>query len=111
MNVNNSTFLIVLIATTLTTFFLRAAPIVIPRKWLASPLLQALNRYLPLCVMVALVLTTFTKFESPIFVPATAQVLALIVVLMSYIRFKNVLLSMILGVSSLNGFLFLFDRM
>jgi len=108
---SNSGFLIVLISTAVTTFFLRAAPIVIPRKWLASPLLQALNRFLPLCVMVALVLTTFTKFEAPILAPAIAQVLALIFVLISYIRFKNVLLSMLLGVGSLNGLLYLFGSL
>src|SRR5690625_4535542 len=104
---SHSSFLIVLISTAITTFFLRAAPIVIPRLWLSSPLLLALNRFLPLCVMVALVLTSFTKFEAPLFAPASAQVLALIIVLLSYIRFKNVLLSMLLGVGSLNGLLYL----
>ncbi len=107
---NLSDFLIVLIVTALTTFCLRAAPIIIPRKWLASPLLQALNRYLPLCVMGALVLATFTKFEPPLWAPVGAQLLALGIVLLSYIRFNNVLLSMILGVGSLNGLLFLFDK-
>lgn len=108
---SNSSFLIVLISTAITTFFLRAAPIVIPRKWLASPLLQALNHFLPLCVMVALVLTTFTKFKAPILAPVSAQILALILVLLSYIRFKNVLLSMLLGVGGLNGLLYLFGSL
>jgi|SRR5690625_3253009 len=105
-----SFFIITLIAVTLSTFFLRAAPILLPRKWLHSPLLRALNRYLPLCVMVVLVLNTFTGFEAPIIKRMTAQFFALLFVLVSYIRLKNVLLSMIIGVSSLNGLIFLLDK-
>jgi len=105
---SNSSFLIVLLATACTTFFLRAAPVLIPRRWLASPLLQALNRFLPLCVMVILVANTFTRLEGPLLKPFAAQLLALVIVLLSYIRFKNVLLSMILGVGSLNALLYVF---
>lgn len=102
-------FIITLASTALTTFFLRAAPTLIPKKWLTHPYLQALNRFLPLCVMVALVLTTFTTLKEPLYQSAAAQLIALVFVLLSYIRFKNVLLSMIIGVGSLNMFLFLLD--
>ncbi|HLS21358.1 MAG TPA: AzlD domain-containing protein [Paenalcaligenes sp.] len=107
---NNTTlFIITLVSTALTTFFLRAAPTLIPRKWLTHPFLQALNRFLPLCVMVALVLSTFTTLDEPLYRSALAQLLALLLVLLSYIRFKNVFLSMIIGVGGLNGLLFLFN--
>src|SRR5690625_2774131 len=105
---SNSSFLIVLLATAGTTFFLLAAPVLIPRRRLASPLLQALNRFLPLFVMVILLANTFTRLEEPLLTPFAAQLLALVIVLLSYIRFKHVLLSMILGVGSLNALLYVF---
>jgi len=107
----NTVFILVLLLTALTTFILRAAPTLIPRRWLAAPLLQTLNRFLPLCVMVALILTTFTKYQLTDGPAISAQGLALVVVLFSYIRFKNVLLSMIVGVGSLNGLLYLFGAL
>lgn len=105
---NTSIFIITLVSTAVTTFFLRAAPTLIPKKWLTHPFLQALNRFLPLCVMVALVLSTFTTLHEPFYQSAIAQLLALLLVLLSYIRFNNVFLSMIIGVGSLNALLFLF---
>lgn len=46
------------------TFALRAAPLVLPKAWMQSALLQALNFALPLCVMTLLVLSGLALNEA-----------------------------------------------
>ncbi len=108
--ISNSTFVIATLCMGLVTFILRAAPTVVPKRWLQSVLLKALNQALPLCVMIILILASIPlNSENENFVPLLAQVLALILVLLSYMKFRNVLIAMIVGVASLNGILWLFN--
>lgn len=86
----------------------RFIPEFLPKKVLAHPILQKLNKMLPLVIMLLLVLTSLSiphnQTELPLF---SAQVLALICVMLSYKWLKNTLLSVALGIAGLNGFLWL----
>lgn len=98
--------LIMFIALILGTQLCRFLPEFLPKKALSSPLLQKLNKILPLVIMLLLLLTslTFPK-NSEGLTPFLAQILALICVLGSYIWLKNTFLSVALGIISLNLFL------
>lgn len=100
---SNGTFVAAAIGMSLVTFALRSAPTLMPKSFLHSPLLSALNRTLPLCVMVILLLFSLPfNGVAGSYWPLLAQVLALVLVLISYMRFANSLLSMVVGVASLN---------
>jgi branched-subunit amino acid transport protein AzlD len=93
------------------TFLTRITPVILPKRWLDSPLLLAVNKGLPLAVMSLLILTSLSWYNeqqhftlSPLLF---AQILALIIVLISYHYWKQLFLSMIIGIASLNGLLFL----
>lgn len=92
------------------TFIIRLMPTFLPSKMLNSPMLLAINQGLPLAVMTLLILSSLKWLDngsfqlSPLLI---AQILALIVVLVSYHLFKQLFVSMIIGIASLNGFLFL----
>lgn len=101
-------------AMALVTFFTRLTPIILPKRLLDAPLLLAVNKALPLSVMTLLILTSLHWQQpkpmsmnlslglSPLLV---AEILALLVVLLSYHWKKQLLLSMLVGIASLNGFL------
>lgn len=103
-------------AMALVTFLTRLTPIILPKLLLDAPLLLAVNKALPLSVMTLLILTSLHWQQpksmsmsmsmslslSPLLV---AEILALIVVLLSYHWKKQLLLSMLVGIASLNGFL------
>lgn len=92
------------------TFAIRAAPLFLPKIWLQSALLKALNFALPLCVMTLLILASLQLKQAlvqPLYL--LAEVLALLLVLASYMRWRNVLVSMVVGVAALNGWLWLFQ--
>lgn len=100
--------LMMFIALFLGTQLCRFIPEFLPKKVLAHPILQKLNKMLPLVIMLLLVLTSLSiphnQTELPLF---SAQVLALICVMLSYKWLKNTLLSVALGIAGLNGFLWL----
>ena len=103
-------------AMALVTFLTRLTPIILPKRLLDAPLLLAVNKALPLSVMTLLILTSLHWQQpkatsnamsmslglSPLLV---AEILALLVVLFSYHWKKQLLLSMLVGIASLNGFL------
>ena len=92
------------------TFILRAFPVLVPRKLLESPYLKSLNIAFPISVMTLLVLASLNiDFSSPDMLAISAKVLALALVFVSYHFFKNVFVSIIVGVAALNGFLYLFE--
>lgn len=92
-----------LIALTLGTQIPRFLPLVLPKHWLANPVLQKLNKMLPLVIMLLLVFTSLSLPQSrdglPLF---TAQLLALISVILSYKWLGNIFLSVSLGILNLN---------
>lgn len=97
------------------TFSTRITPIVLPKRLLESPIFLAVNKGLPLAVMTLLILAGLTWHDhnqnftlSPLLF---AQILALIVVLVSYHYWRQLLISMVIGIASLNGFLWLLDKM
>ena len=93
------------------TLLTRLTPIILPKRLLDAPLLLAVNKALPLSVMTLLILTSLHWQQgnqnmtlSPLLV---AEILALIVVMISYHWKKHLLLSMIVGIASINGFLWI----
>ena len=111
-------------AMALVTFLTRLTPIILPKRLLDAPLLLAVNKALPLSVMTLLILTSL-HWQQPKAMPNAmpnamsvslglspllmAEILALIVVLLSYHWKKQLLLSMLVGIASLNGFLWLLN--
>lgn len=107
-------------AMALVTFLTRLTPIILPKRLLDAPLLLAVNKALPLSVMTLLILTSL-HWQQPKPMPnamsvslglsplLVAEILALLVVLLSYHWKKQLLLSMLVGIASLNGFLWLLN--
>ncbi len=97
------------------TFITRAIPALIPKKLLDTPWLHRLNESLPLSVMILLVLTSLsyqdlsarTNLSSPDLHLLLAQIGALILVLVIYHISRQLLISMIVGIVSINGLLWL----
>ena len=109
---SNTVFLIALACMSAITFVLRAAPTLLPRKWLESPWLNALNFALPLSVMMVLILAALPLQGAVLeqnWRELAAQILALLLVLMVYVRWRNVLVAMVTGVGVLNLLLYLFN--
>ncbi|MGR3807364.1 AzlD domain-containing protein [Pasteurella testudinis] len=85
-------------------FLCRALPLFLPQRWLQLGWLQSLNQTLPLCIMLILL---FASLSVPTALSADFSALlfesaALVVVLLSYMWLRNTLLSVILGVVSVN---------
>ena len=107
-------------AMALVTLLTRITPIILPKRLLDAPLLLAVNKALPLSVMTLLILTSL-HWQQPKPMPnamsvslglsplLVAEILALLVVLLSYHWKKQLLLSMLVGIASLNGFLWLLN--
>ena len=107
-------------AMALVTLLTRITPIILPKRLLDAPLLLAVNKALPLSVMTLLILTSL-HWQQPKAMPnamivslglsplLVAEILALLVVLLSYHWKKQLLLSMLVGIASLNGFLWLLN--
>lgn len=86
----------------------RFLPQFLPKKVLSAPILQKLNRMLPLVIMLLLLFTSLSMPKNGEgFVLFFAQILALGCVVGSYIWLKNTFLSVALGIIGLNGFLWL----
>lgn len=100
-------WLLTALAMAAVTFALRAAPTLLPKRWLKSDLLLALNAALPLCVMTLLVLGSLTWPGGGATRQLGAELLALGVVLGLYLKTRNTLVSMAAGVAALNGALWL----
>lgn len=98
----------------LITYLLRAFPTLVPERLLQSPILRTFNYALPMSVMMVLILASLGIINSSggvTWSAVIAKAMALLIVLLSYIRFRNVFVSVIIGVASVNGFLYLFDNM
>ncbi len=92
------------------TFLLRAAPLLLPKSWLKSQLLQDTNAALPLVVLMLLIISGLSlpaAGGSSDFVRLAAEAAALTAVLFVHARWRNMLLSMVAGVAALNGLLWL----
>ena len=104
------------------TFITRALPALIPKKLLDTPWLHRLNESLPLSVMVLLILTSLSyqglsgntglqaSLNSAEVHLLMAQIGALLSVLVVYHLSRQLLVSMIVGIAAINGFLWLFTR-
>ena len=101
------------------TFVIRALPALIPKAYLDTPWLHRLNIYLPLCVLILLILTSLQlPIDTTIAKDAAnnaannrlllAQLTALAGVLLSYHYFRQLFVSMVVGIAILNGCLWLF---
>ena len=97
------------------TFITRALPALIPKKLLDTPWLHRLNESLPLSVMVLLILTSLSYqglsehagLNSAEVHLLMAQIGALLLVLFIYHLSRQLLVSMIVGIAAINGFLWL----
>lgn len=98
--------LIMFVALVLGTQICRFLPEFLPKKVLSSPILQKLNKMLPLVIMLLLLLTSVTFPQNGESMNLFfAQILALVCVLASYIWLKNTFLSVALGILGVNVFL------
>ncbi|MBD7948198.1 AzlD domain-containing protein [Psychrobacter communis] len=119
---SSSYLILATLAMAAVTFITRALPALIPKKLLDTPWLHRLNESLPLSVMVLLILTSLSyqglsdnagfqaglnSAEVHLFM---AQVGALLLVLFIYHLSRQLLVSMIVGIAAINGFLWLFTR-
>ena len=119
---SNSYLILATLAMAAVTFITRALPALIPKKLLDTPWLHRLNESLPLSVMVLLILTSLSyqglsdnagfqaglnSAEVHLFM---AQIGALLLVLFIYHLSRQLLVSMIVGIAAINGFLWLFTR-
>lgn len=117
MDTMNSYLLGAIIAMAIVTFITRALPALIPQRLLNSPWLHRLNERLPLAVLVLLILTSlsyqglFTDFtltaQTGQVAMLMAQIGAIIVVLAIYHWSRQLLVSMIAGITALNAILWL----
>ncbi len=78
------------------TIVLRALPLMISRAMLATPRMTRLNQALPLCVMVILVAHSLAGGGADV-AAVPAKLLALSAVAISYWRWRNALLSVVIG--------------
>lgn len=97
------------------TFLTRITPIILPKKLLDLPLLLAINKGLPLAVMTLLILASLSwgdikQQQLGISNLLISQILALCMVLISYHFWKQLFVSMLIGIASLNGFLWLINQ-
>ena len=104
------------------TFITRALPALIPKRLLDTPWLHRLNESLPLSVMVLLILTSLAyqglsgntglqaSLNSAEVHLLMAQIGALLSVLVVYHLSRQLLVSMIVGIAVINGFLWLFTH-
>lgn len=84
------------------TFCLRALPLAAYRWLVASRFVDALNRRLPLCVMVVLLLFSLRgQLTEPVVL--VSELLGLLAVAGTYLRWRNPLASVIIGLAMLNG--------
>ncbi|ELA08400.1 hypothetical protein MOMA_07561 [Moraxella macacae 0408225] len=102
-------FIVAIFSMASVTFIIRFMPTFLPKKLLNSPLLLAVNKALPLAVMILLILTSLAWLDNnQQFNPSKlliAQILALIFVLISYHMFRQLFVSMIVGIVCINLFL------
>ncbi len=109
-NMTMTAILVGIILMGVITFMLRAFPTFVPKRLLDSHLLRYLNYALPLSVMTVLIVHSMEiNFSNPDFIGIISKLAALLLVLLSYIWWRNVFLSVIVGVAALNGFLYLFS--
>ena len=114
---NSSYLIMATFAMAAVTFMTRALPALIPKKLLDTPWLHRLNESLPLSVMVLLILTSLsyqgllqnTALTSPELHLLMAQIGALLLVLFVYHISRQLLVSMVVGITAINGFLWLFN--
>ncbi|MES1964620.1 AzlD domain-containing protein [Psychrobacter sp. AH5] len=101
------------------TFITRAIPALIPRKLLDKPWLHRLNESLPLSVMVLLILSSLSyqglsfsdNLASPQVHLLLAQLGALAMVLLIYHFSKQLLVSMVVGIATINALLWVFSQL
>lgn len=90
------------------TLILRAFPLLVPQKLLRQRWLLALNYALPMAVMTILIMSSISLFSGAFTLTRlSAEIIALIFVLLSYIRWGNVFISLAVGIGLLNAILYL----
>ena len=90
------------------TLILRAFPTLVPQRLLRQRWLLALNFALPMAVMTILIMASLNLFTEQFTMSRlSAEIIALVFVLLSYIRWHNVFISLAVGIGSLNAILLL----
>lgn len=82
----------------------RLLPLVLPARWLQQNWLHYLNQGLPLSIMVILLCSSLSvpALDTANFSDLLFEITALFIVLVSYIWRHNTLLSVIIGIISIN---------
>ncbi|MBE2893590.1 AzlD domain-containing protein [Spirabiliibacterium falconis] len=87
----------------------RGLPLLMPASWLQMRWLQSLNQMLPLCIMLILLLSSLSlPHFSGNWLPFLRELTALCIVLLSYRMWHNTLLSVVIGIVSINAIYLLF---
>lgn len=102
--------LLALLGMIVATLLCRLLPLLLPDSWLRMPWLESLNRALPLSIMLILILSSIQIERNGIVsVSAIAyQLIAMSAVFLFYRKTTNTLLSVVVGVGSLNLLYWLF---
>ncbi|RIY31611.1 hypothetical protein CJP74_06885 [Psittacicella melopsittaci] len=100
-------YFIVLVVLSLATASAKFLPLLVPRKYMQTKWLTALNRLLGLCIMTILTLNSLTIPDITHGAQANWELigyeaLALLTVLAVYVRFKSTLLAVIIGIACVN---------
>ena len=115
---SSSYLILATLAMAAVTFITRAIPALIPQKMLDKPWLHRLNESLPLSVLVLLILTSLAYQELSLTTSLNdaalhlllAQIGALALVLLVYHVSRQLLISMIVGIATINGLLWMFGH-
>lgn len=115
---SSSYLILATLAMAAVTFITRAIPALIPQKMLDKPWLHRLNESLPLSVLVLLILTSLAYQELSLTTSLNdaalhlllAQIGALALVLLVYHVSRQLLISMIVGIATINGLLWVFEH-
>lgn len=99
VTMQSSTLWLALALMSAITVLLRALPLLMQRKTLRSAWMSALNQSLPLCVMVILVVHSLGPTNSA--ARWLAEALALLAIAASYLRWRNALVSVVIGLAVL----------
>lgn len=86
----------------------RLLPLIISNRFLQNNYLLYMNKFLPFAILVILLISSLNWVKTFKLADLVAEVLALLIVVFSYIKLNNFLLSICLGIFSLNMIYLLF---
>lgn len=100
---DNIEIIVALIGMSIVMVVCRCLPLLMPANWLQMRWLQRLNQALPLCIMLILLLSSLNIPHNAEQVPHFLfEILSLATVIFSYHLWRNSLVSVVVGITSIN---------